>query len=130
MSNVPADLKYTKDHVWARHTSDGLLEIGITDHAQEELGDIVSVHPSRLGQYVAVSEPCASIESSKTVADVQSPAAGEIAAVNAQLDSAPEIINQDPYGKGWIARLRPQDAAWESHALSGSEYEQLVRTDA
>jgi glycine cleavage system H protein len=130
MSTVPPELKYTKDHVWARRMPDGLIEVGITDHAQEELGEIVSVDSPRLGQHVTVGEPCASVESVKAVSDVQSPATGEIAAVNDQLASAPDLINQDPYGKGWIARLRPSDPAWEARALSAPEYERLLQTEA
>lgn len=126
MSNIPADLKYTKDHVWTRKMPDGLIELGITDYAQQELGDIASVDMPRLGQHVAMGEPCASVESPKTVSDVQSPATGDIAAINDRLGSAPGLINQDPYGKGWIARLRTVDAAWEAQVLSADEYERLL----
>jgi glycine cleavage system H protein len=129
MSNVPPDLKYTKTHEWVRHVPDGLVEVGITDYAQDSLGDLVSVQTPALGQHVAVGESYAVVESVKAVSDVHSPVAGEIAAINEQLGSAPELINQDPYGKGWIARVRPSDAAWEAQQLSASEYEQLLQAE-
>lgn len=102
----------------------------ISDHAQHELAEIVSVDSPQLGQHAAVSEPCGSVESVKAVSDVQSPASGEIAAVNDQLASAPDLINQDPYRKDWVARLRPADRAWEAHALSAPEYERLLQTES
>lgn len=130
MSNVPADLKYTKTHQWARRQPEGLVEVGITDHAQESLGEMQSVQMPRPGQHVAVGESLTVVESLKADSDVASPLAGEIVAGNDALNSAPELINQDPYGKGWIARLRPSDAAWEAQLLSAAEYERVLQTES
>ena len=107
MSNVPADLQYTKTHEWVRTLSDGTVEIGITDHAQHSLGDLVFVEVPEAGRTVALGEPCAVVESVKAASDVYSPVAGEITLGNPLLASGPEAVNNDPYGKGWLMRLRP-----------------------
>jgi glycine cleavage system H protein len=126
MSNVPADLHYTKTHQWVRQMPDGLLEVGISDYAQNELGDLVSVRVPVAGRSVASGEVFAELESAKTTSEVPSPVAGEVSAVNAELASAPDLINQDPYGKGWLARVRPSGSAWKAQLLSASAYEQLL----
>jgi glycine cleavage system H protein len=108
---------------------DGLLEVGITDHAQEALGDLVSVQLPVLGRSVAANEAYGEVESAKTVSEVHSPASGEIVATNNALASAPELINQDPYGKGWITRIRPADRSWEAQLLSASAYEELLASE-
>jgi len=129
MSNVPQDLKYTRTHEWVRLLPDGLLEVGITDHAQQALGDMVSVQMPVRGQSVAAGKACAEVESAKAVSEVHSPVSGEIAMSNEKLVSAPELINQDPYGKGWITRVRPADSAWQAQLLSVSGYEQLLQAE-
>src|SRR5215471_19360387 len=107
MSNVPADLRYTKSHEWVRALGDGTVEIGITDHAQHELGDLVFVEVPEAGRAVQADEPCAVVESVKAASDVYAPLAGEITAGNAKLADAPETVNSDPYGEGWLMRMRP-----------------------
>ncbi|GAB4346396.1 MAG: glycine cleavage system protein GcvH [Gammaproteobacteria bacterium] len=105
MSNVPAELKYTKSHEWVRDNGDGTVTVGITDHAQEQLGDIVFVELPEVGRAVSAGEECVVIESVKAAADVYSPVSGEIVEVNAGLEDAPELINGDAYGDGWIFKV-------------------------
>ena len=107
MSTIPADLKYTKTHEWVRVNADGTLTIGITDHAQAQLGDMVFVETPEPGRILAAAEECAVVESVKAASDVYSPVAGEVLESNAALADKPELINQDPYGEGWLFRLRP-----------------------
>jgi len=111
MSNIPRELRYTKSHEWVRTLPDGSVEIGITDHAQQSLGDLVFVEVPETGRQLAAGEACAVVESVKAASDVYSPLAGEVVAGNAELASRPELINSDPYGAGWILRLKPAGAA-------------------
>jgi glycine cleavage system H protein len=106
MSNLPTDLKYTATHEWVRINGDGTATVGITDHAQEQLGDMVFVELPELGRVLAAAEECAVVESVKAASDIYSPLAGEIVAINEALADTPELINQDPYGEGWLFRLR------------------------
>ena len=121
MSKVPADLKYTKTHEWLRTLPDGSLEIGITDHAQHALGDLVFVEVPETGRSLKAGEPCAVVESVKAASDVYSPVTGEVLAGNPQLASAPEIINTDAFGAGWLMRVRPVAGgpATRAHVASG-----------
>src|SRR6185437_1560403 len=107
MSNVPSDLKYTKSHEWLRTLPDGTVEVGITDHAQHALGDLVFVEVPEAGRKLTAGEAFAVVESVKAASDVYSPVTGEVTASNAALASEPEAINSDSYGKGWLMRLRP-----------------------
>lgn len=107
MSMIPADLRYTKSHEWLRTLPDGSVEIGITDHAQQTLGDLVFVEVPEAGRMLAAGDACAVVESVKAASDVYSPMAGEVIAGNAALATQPELVNRDPYGQGWILRLRP-----------------------
>ncbi len=102
---IPANLKYTKDHEWVRIDGEE-AEFGVTDHAQEAIGDVVFVELPEVGQRVTAGESFAVIESSKAASDVYAPVSGEIIAINEALEDAPQLINEDPYGKGWIARIR------------------------
>lgn len=111
MSNVPADLKYARSHEWVRTLADGLVEVGISDHAQEALGDLVFVEVPEVGRSLQQGDACAVVESVKAASDVYAPVAGTVVAVNEALAQAPELVNQDPYGKGWIMRLKPNGAA-------------------
>ncbi len=124
MSNVPSDLKYTKSHEWVRTLSDGTLEVGITDHAQDALGDLVFVEVPETGRTLAAGEPFAVVESVKAASDVYAPVAGEVVAGNPALASEPEAINSDPYGKGWLMKIRPGTAP--AALLSAAEYEKLI----
>ena len=127
MSNVPADLKYTKSHEWLRTLADGTIEIGITDHAQHALGDLVFVEVPEAGRTVKDGEPCAVVESVKAASDVYAPLGGEITAGNPQLAAEPETVNSDPYGEGWLMRMRPAAGALKAAALlSAAEYRQVL----
>ncbi|MHB1869727.1 MAG: glycine cleavage system protein GcvH [Steroidobacteraceae bacterium] len=124
MSKVPSDLKYTRTHEWLRTRPDGTVEVGITDHAQHALGDLVFVEVPEVGRTVAAGEPFAVIESVKAASDVYAPLAGEVIEGNPALESAPETLNTDPYGGGWLARVRPTGAP--GALLSAAEYEKLT----
>jgi glycine cleavage system H protein len=127
MSNVPADLRYTKSHEWVRSLTDGSVEIGITDHAQHALGDLVFVEVPAAGRAVKADEPCAVVESVKAASDVYAPMAGQITAGNPALAAEPEVVNSDPYGAGWLMRLKPAPGALAAAALlSAAEYQQLL----
>ena len=104
--NVPPDLRYTPAHEWARAESDGTVTVGITDHAQAQLGDLVYLELPAVGRKVAAEEACAVVESVKAASDVYAPVAGEVTMGNPQLASQPEAINTDPYGAGWLMRVR------------------------
>ncbi len=129
MSNVPADLRYTKSHEWVKRLPDGTVEIGITDHAQHALGDLVFVEVPEAGRSVGAGEACAVVESVKAASDVYSPIAGEVTEGNAELASAPEAINQDPYGRGWMLRLKPADAGAIDALLDAAAYEALLQAE-
>ena len=129
MSNVPADLKYTRTHEWVRDLKDGTVEIGITDHAQHSLGDLVFVEAPETGRQLGAGDPCAVVESVKAASDVYSPVAGEVTAANPELAATPELINQDPFGAGWLMRLRPVNAAMLSELMSPNEYEALLKAE-
>lgn len=130
MSTVPADLKYTRTHEWVRSLKDGTVEIGITDHAQHALGDLVFVEVPENGRQVGAGEPCAVVESVKAASDVYSPIAGEITEGNSELATTPELINQDAFGAGWLMRLKPANAAVLSELMSPQEYEALLKSEA
>jgi glycine cleavage system H protein len=130
MSNVPADLRYTKSHEWVRTLPDGSVEIGITDHAQHALGDLVFVEVPEAGRTLAAGDACAVVESVKAASDVYSPIAGEVLEGNAALDGQPELINQDPYGQGWIMRLKPASAAEVAGLLDAAAYEAALAAEA
>jgi glycine cleavage system H protein len=120
------DLKYTKTHEWLRTLPDGTVEVGITDHAQHALGDLVFVEVPEAGRKLAAGEPFAVVESVKAASDVYAPIAGEVIAGNPALASEPEAVNSDPYGKGWLMRLRPTGGAPASPLLAAAEYEKLI----
>ena len=124
MSNVPADLQYTKEHEWIREGQGGTFQIGITDFAQGALGDIVYIQLPKVGQNVRAGEVCGEVESTKSVSEIYSPLTGTITAVNSALDAAPELINQDPYVGGWIAEISVTESATD--LLSSTEYETLT----
>src|SRR5665213_4102876 len=122
MSKVPAELKYARSHEWLKQLPDGNVEVGISDHAQEALGDLVFVELPELGRRLAAGEACAVVESVKAASDVFSPVAGTIVAINEQLAQAPELVNHDPYGSGWMMRLAPAAPGGESALLSAQAY--------
>lgn len=122
MSNIPGDLRYTKSHEWLRSLPDGSIEIGISDHAQAALGDLVFVEVPEAGRSLSAGDACAVVESVKAASDVYIPVGGEVLAGNDLLATQPELINQDPYGQGWILRLRPIDAAGGADLLDATAY--------
>jgi len=122
MSNVPADLKYARSHEWVRERADGTVEIGISDHAQQALGDLVFVEVPAVGRSLAQGEAFAVVESVKAASDVYAPVAGTVVEVNEALSKAPETINQDPYGSGWIMRLKPAAAPAGADLLDAAAY--------
>jgi glycine cleavage system H protein len=127
MSNVPEDLKYTDSHEWVRTLPDGTLEIGITDHAQHALGDLVFVEVPEAGRTLKAGEACAVVESVKAASDVYAPLAGEVVAGNNDLVSAPETVNSDAYGAGWLMRLRPAAGALAGAGLmSADDYRKVL----
>jgi len=125
MSQIPADLRYTKSHEWMRTLPDGTVEIGITDHAQQSLGDLVFVEVPEPGRRLAAGDACAVVESVKAASDVYSPLAGEVVAGNPGLAAQPELINRDPYGEGWILRLKPSGGA-AAESLDAAGYEAVT----
>jgi glycine cleavage system H protein len=128
MSN-PSNLKYTASHEWIKVEADGTLTIGITEHAQELLGDMVFVEAPAVGRKLNAKEECAVVESVKAAADVYAPVAGEVVAINGDLDSAPESINTDPYG-AWIFKLKPSNAADVDALLDAAAYQAVVDSEA
>ena len=130
MSKVPADLKYTKSHEWVRTLPDGTVEIGITDHAQHALGDLVFVEVPAAGRTVAAGEACAVVESVKAASDVYAPLAGEVTAGNEALAAQPETVNSEPYGAGWLMRLRPAPGALAAAGLlAAADYEKVLAAE-
>ena len=129
MSNVPANLRYMKSHEWARLENDGTITIGISDHAQQALGDLVFVEAPEAGRQVSAGEACAVVEAVKAASDVYSPVTGEVVAGNAELGGQPELINSDPYGAGWIMRIRPNDKAQFASMLDAKAYEAALAAE-
>lgn len=126
MSEVPQDLRYTRSHEWVRAEGDGTVTVGITEHAQEALGDLVFVEPPEVGTHLDREEACAVVESVKAASDLYAPVSGEVIEANDVLADAPETINSDPYGEGWILRLRPDDPAELETLLEPGAYQALV----
>jgi glycine cleavage system H protein len=124
--NIPEDLQYTKSHEWVRTEGD-TATIGITDHAQDELGDVVFVELPEEGATFDAGESFGTVESVKAVSDLYTPVGGEVVEVNSTLEDAPEKINEDPYGEGWIVKLRTTD---ETELLSPEEYEKVVEQES
>jgi glycine cleavage system H protein len=123
--NVPDDRRYTKDHEWAR-LEDGAVRVGITDYAQDALGDVVFVQVTEAGSPIEAGSSLGEVESTKSVSDIYAPISGTIAAVNEGLADAPERLNQDPYGEGWICLLDPADSAQYEALLDAETYRQLI----
>ena len=129
MSEVPADLKYTKSHEWVRANDDGSVTIGITAHAQDQLGDMVYVEAPEAGRSLEAGEACAVVESVKAASDVYAPIAGEVVEGNEALADAPETVNNDPFGAGWILRLTPADAGALEGLLDAAAYQELLAAE-
>ena len=127
--SIPADLKYTKSHEWARLEADGSVSVGITHHAQELLGDMVFVETPAVGRTLSKGEECAVVESVKAASDVYAPIDGEVVASNDEVESSPEKINQDPYG-AWMFRIKPANPADINALLDAASYEAHVASEA
>ncbi|ACO75704.1 glycine cleavage system protein GcvH [Laribacter hongkongensis] len=126
MSNIPADLKYVASHEWVRDEGDGVVTVGVTFHAQELLGDIVYIELPAVGQVLAEGDGAGVVESVKAASDVYAPIAGEVLEVNADLESAPETVNADPYGAGWFFKLKLVNPADMASLLDAAAYEKEV----
>jgi len=129
MSEIPGDLKFMKSHEWARLEDDGLVRVGISDHAQEQLGDLVYVELPEVGAQVGPDNGCAVVESVKAASDVYSPIHGEVVRVNEALDDKPESINEDAYGDGWIFVVRPDDKSELDDLLDPDAYAELLESE-
>jgi glycine cleavage system H protein len=129
MSEIPAKLKYSKTHEWVRQEEGGNLIVGITDHAQELLGDLVYVELPAIGAIIHAGVECMVVESVKAASDVYGPVEGEIIEVNTLLVDQPELINQEPYGSGWLFRLRPNDTAALDRLLDAKDYASMIAAE-
>ena len=129
MREIPGDLKFLKSHEWARLEDDGLVRVGISDHAQSELGDLVYVELPEVGAALQAGNGAAVLESVKAASDIYSPVSGEVVEVNELLSDKPETINEDAFGEGWIFVVRPSDRAELDELLDVSDYEALLESD-
>lgn len=126
MSNVPAELRYSKSHEWLRLESDGTAVVGISDYAQNSLGDITYVQLPKVGTALKAGQTFGVVESVKAASDLYAPVSGTVTEVNSTLDGAPETVNRDPYGEGWIMKLKLTDAAEATALLDAAAYEQSI----
>jgi len=129
MSNIPDDLKYTKTHEWVKQDADGMLVVGITDHAQGLLGDMVFIELPEIGTSYNSGDDCAVVESVKAASDVYCPVSGEVVEVNDNVVDSPEVVNQDPYGDGWLFKLQPVDEGEVEDLLSAESYLEVAEED-
>ncbi|CBJ82553.1 glycine cleavage complex protein H, carrier of aminomethyl moiety via covalently bound lipoyl cofactor [Xenorhabdus bovienii str. Jollieti] len=126
MSHVPAELKYTSSHEWVRAEGNGEYTVGITEHAQELLGDMVFVDLPEVGVVVNNGNDCAVVESVKAASDIYAPLSGEVTAVNSELEGSPELVNSEPYNEGWLFRLKISDESELTHLLDAEGYQSLL----
>ncbi len=130
MSNIPSDLRYTKSHEWVRAAQNGAVEIGITEHAQSALGDLVFVEVPEVGRAVNAGEASAVVESVKAASDVYSPVSGKVIASNGALATQPELLNQDPYGAGWMFRVQTTSPIDDAALMSAADYANYLADEA
>ncbi len=126
MSNVPGDLLYTSEHEWVREVGDGVVEIGITDYAQGELGDVVYLELPKVGTSYGKHDVFGTIEAVKAVSELFAPVAGDVTAVNDKLDAEPALVNSDPFGAGWMIRLRLKDHGSLDGLMTADDYEKSI----
>ncbi|WP_392587020.1 glycine cleavage system protein GcvH [Serratia ureilytica] len=126
MSNVPTELKYASSHEWVRAEGNGVYTVGITEHAQELLGDMVFVDLPEVGRSVAAGEDCAVAESVKAASDIYAPISGEIVAVNGELESSPELVNSEPYGDGFLFQIKAADEGELANLLDAAAYQASI----
>ena len=129
MSEIPGDLHYTDTHEWLRQLDDGTLELGVTEHAQQALGDLVFVELPEEGAELSAGEGCVVVESTKAASDVYSPVDGEVVAVNEALTEHPENVNEDPYGEGWLVRIRPADGEMPANLMDADAYAAHIESE-
>ena len=129
MANTPEDLTYTKDHEWVRVKGNEAI-VGITDHAQDQLGDVVYVELPKVGDKFESSEPFGSVESVKAVSEIYMPVSGTVVEVNETLNDSPELVNEDPYGDGWMIRIKIDNPAQVDALLTSIEYEDYIKEEA
>lgn len=129
MSDLPSELRYASSHEWARLEEDGTVVVGITDHAQDQLGDVVYVELPDVGQELSAGEEAGVVESVKAASDVYAPISGEVVAVNERLEDEPETVNAEPYEDGWFYKLSPSDAGELDALLSAEAYAESIEDD-
>lgn len=129
MSNIPKELRYTSTHEWVRAEGDGVFTIGITEHAQELLGDMVFIEVPEVGTGVATGDECAVVESVKSASDVYTPIAGEIVEVNEDLEDSPELVNSDAFGEGWLFKVKAEDPSEVDGLLDAEGYANAIEEE-
>ncbi len=129
MSEIPEDLRYTSSHEWVRVLDDGSVTVGITDHAQALLGDLVFAEVPEEGQHYAAEDACGVVESVKAASDLYCPVAGTVSEVNGALADTPELINQEPYGDGWIMTIQPDDSGDIDALMSAADYAESLEEE-
>ena len=129
MKELPGDLKYSKSHEWVRINDEGTVTMGITDHAQEQLGDLVFVEVPDNGRELEAEEACAVVESVKAASDIYAPIAGTVVEANEALADAPEVVNNDAYGDGWLIKITPADTSALGSLMDANEYQAFVEAE-
>lgn len=129
MSNIPSELRYLSTHEWIRLEENGEVVVGITDHAQDALGDLVFVETPEIGGGVSAGEETGVVESVKAASDIYAPVSGEIIAANEALEDTPELVNQDPYGDGWMFRIKMNDDSELEGLLSAEDYKEMIENE-
>jgi len=129
MSNIPADLRYANSHEWARQENDGTVTVGISDHAQDALGDVVFVELPEVGKQLTAGQEAGVVESVKAASDIYAPVSGEVVAINEALTDSPELVNSDPYGS-WFFKLKPSDAGELDKLLAAAAYQAACEAEA
>jgi glycine cleavage system H protein len=130
MKTIPDDLRYSKDHVWVRVDEDKRVTVGITEYAQDELGEVVYLELPEEGDDVSKDELMGNLESSKSVNDLNAPISGTVAEVNSEVLDAPELINEDPYNEGWLVRIEPSRRTQIKQLMTAEEYEEMIKAQA
>lgn len=129
MSNTPSELKYASSHEWARLEDDGTVTVGITDHAQDALGDVVYIETPEVGDTLAAGDEAGVVESVKAASDIYSPISGEVIEVNEALEDEPAMVNSDPYDDGWFFKLKPSDTSELENLMSADDYSEHCEED-
>jgi len=130
MSNIPSELKYVASHEWIRDEGNGVVSIGVTDHAQDLLGDVVFVELPEVGDEVSAGDDCGVVESVKAASDIYAPLSGEVIEINEDLEDSPEMVNSDPYGDGWFFRLKLSDPAELDDLLDAEAYAEHCESES